>query len=123
HSFPTRRSSDLIRGEQSMPEGSRYKVLSCCSAVLVLAMVAATAPAIAQFPPAPDDQPAAKGKGGAAAAPSINGNWSGQLTQVGSQTPYKFELAINARGAETKYPDLDCTGKLTRVGSSKSYVF
>ena len=96
-----------------MPEGSRYKVLSYCSAALVLAMVAATVPAIAQFPPAPDDQPAAKGKrGGAAAAPSINGNWSGQLTQVGSQTPYKFELAINARGAETKYPDLDCTGKL-----------
>ena len=25
--------------------------------------------------------------------------------------------------AETKYPDLDCVGKLTRVGSSKSYVF
>ena len=24
---------------------------------------------------------------------------------------------------ETKYPDLDCLGKLTRVGSSKSYVF
>ena len=24
---------------------------------------------------------------------------------------------------ETKYPDLDCLGKLTRVASSKSYVF
>ena len=24
---------------------------------------------------------------------------------------------------ETKYPDLDCVGKLTRAGSSKSYVF
>ena len=106
-----------------MPEGVRYKVLCYFSAALVLA-TAAVAPAIAQFPPAPEDQPAAKGKKGAAAAgPSINGNWSGQLTQVGSQTPYKFELAINARGAETKYPDLDCTGKLTRVGSSKSYVF
>src|ERR1700730_8601954 len=79
---------------------------------------------IAPFPPAPDDQPAAKGKrGGAAAAPSINGNWAGELTQVGSQTPYKFELAISAKGAEAKYPDLDCIGKLTRVGSSKSYVF
>ena len=43
--------------------------------------------------------------------------------QVGSQSPYKFEISINARGAETKYPDLDCTGKLTRTGSSKSYVF
>ena len=55
--------------------------------------------------------------------PSIVGNWSGQLTQVGSQTPYKFELVIGPRGAETTYPDLDCTGTLTRVGASKSYVF
>jgi hypothetical protein len=107
-----------------MPKQSHYKALCYCSAALVLATAAAVAPATAQFPPAPEDQPAAKGKKGAgAAAPSINGNWSGQLTQVGSQTPYKFELAINAKGAETKYPDLDCTGKLTRVGSSKSYVF
>jgi len=107
-----------------MPKGFRYKALCCCGAALVLATAAAIAPAIAQFQPAPEDQPAAKGKKStAAAAPSINGSWSGELTQVGSQTPYKFELAINARGAETKYPDLDCTGKLTRVGSSKSYVF
>jgi hypothetical protein len=55
--------------------------------------------------------------------PSIAGNWSGQLTQVGSQTPYKFELVIGPRGAQTTYPDLDCTGMLTRVGASKSYVF
>ena len=48
---------------------------------------------------------------------------SRQLTQVDNQTPYKFELAVSAKGAETKYPDIDCTGKLTRVGSSKSYVF
>ena len=64
-----------------------------------------------------------KGKKSAAAGPNINGSWSGQLTQVGSQTPYKFEIAINAKGAETKYPDFDCFGKLTRVGSSKSYAF
>ena len=66
---------------------------------------------------------AAKGKKGAAAAPTINGNWAGELTQVGSPTPYKFELTINAKGAETKYPDLDCIGKLTRSGSSKTYTF
>ena len=80
-------------------------------------MVAAVAPATAQFPAAPDDAAARrKGKKGAAgAAPTINGNWAGELTQVGSQTPYKFELTINAKGAETKYPDLDCIGKLTRV--------
>jgi hypothetical protein len=102
-----------------------------CAFVLVVAAAAAIAPAAAQFPPAPDDQPplagTPKGKKKAAApaaAPtSINGNWAGELTQVGSQSPYKFELTINARGAETKYPDLDCTGKLTRTGSSKSYTF
>jgi hypothetical protein len=102
-----------------MPKGSRYKALCYSSAALLLATAAAVAPATAQFPPASEDQPAAaKGKKGAAtASASLNGNWSG------SQTPYKFELAINAKGVETKYPDLDCTGKLTRVGSSKSYTF
>jgi hypothetical protein len=37
--------------------------------------------------------------------------------------PYTFEISITAKGAETKYPDLDCIGALTRVGQSKSYVF
>jgi hypothetical protein len=104
---------------------SRTRLVCACGAVLVLAMVAAIAPATAQFPAAPDDAAAGAGKGkkGADGGPSVNGNWVGELTQVGSQTPYKFELAISAKGAEAKYPDLDCIGKLTRVGSSKSYVF
>ena len=104
-----------------MPKGIRY-----CAFALVFAAVAAIAPASAQFPPVPDDQPVGTPRGKKAAAPagpSITGSWSGELTQVGSQTPYKFELTIGARGAETKYPDLDCTGKLTRAGSSKSYTF
>src|SRR5947199_9649603 len=112
-----------MRGEQKMPEGVRYKVLCYLSAALVLGTAAALTPATAQFPPAPEDQPAAKGKkGAAAAAPSMNGNWSGQLTQVGSHTPYKFELAINARGAQTKHPDLDCTVSVTSGGSSTAHV-
>jgi len=108
-----------------MPMTTRTKALCACAATLILAMVAAVAPATAQFPAAPDDGAAgAKGKKGAAgASPSINGTWVGELTQVGSQTPYKFELTISAKGAETKYPDLDCIGKLTRVGSSKTYTF
>ena len=100
---------------KTSPMPSRTKVLCACAAALILAMVGAIAPATAQFPAAPDDRPAAKGKKGAAGAPTINGNWTGELTQVGSQTPYKFELAITGKGAETKYPDLDCIGKLTRV--------
>ena len=104
---------------------SRTKLVCACAAALILAMVAAIGPATAQFPAAPDDAAAGAGKGkkGADGGPSVNGNWAGELTQVGSQTPYKFELAISAKGAEAKYPDLDCIGKLTRVGSSKSYVF
>lgn len=103
-----------------------------CAGVLVFANVAVIVPASAQVlsPPrtsaplqnAPRPPDAAK-KTATPSASSIAGKWSGQLTQVGSDSPYKLELAITAKGAETTYPDLDCTGKLTRVGSSKSYAF
>jgi hypothetical protein len=99
-----------------------------CAAAVVLCVIAA--PATAQFPPSTDDQQDTGAKARAPApapappaGPNINGSWSGEITQVGSQTPYKFELVIGAKGAESKYPDLDCAGKLTRVGSSKSYAF
>jgi hypothetical protein len=112
-----------------------HTIIRIGAAAFVLAMTAAIVPAIAQFPQTPDDQntsapplvgtpktkkaaPAPAGGG-----PTITGNWTGQLTQVGSDKPYKFELSINAKGAETKYPELDCTGKLARSGQSKSYVF
>jgi hypothetical protein len=110
-----------------MRQEARSKTLYYCTAAAVLVLVAASAPASAQFPPSSEDAPAAapkgKKKGGAPARPTVNGNWTGELTQVGSQAPYKFEIAITPRGANTTYPDLDCTGKLTRIGSSKSYVF
>jgi hypothetical protein len=57
------------------------------------------------------------------AGPAVAGSWRGELTQIGSTTPYKVELAISPTAAETKYPDLKCTGKLIRIGASKSYVF
>ncbi len=104
-----------------MPKAFRY-----CAAMFIAGLTAAIGPAIAQFPPTPDDPPEqAKSKRPAALAsgPSINGNWSGQLHQVGSETPYKFEIMINGNGAQTRYPDLDCTGKLIRAGASKSYAF
>jgi hypothetical protein len=111
-----------------MFEGVSYKAFRCLAATLVIAAIAVIAPATAQFPPAPDDpqDPVGTPKGKkapAAAGPNVAGTWVGQLIQVGSQNPYKFEIAITARGGDTKYPDLDCTGKLTRVGSSKSYLF
>jgi hypothetical protein len=64
-----------------------------------------------------------KKKTAAAPGPGIAGNWAGRLNQQGSPAPYTFEISITPKGGETKYPDLDCIGKLTRVGQSKSYVF
>ena len=112
-----------------MSRGFRYH-----AAIPILAIGAAIVPATAQFQwppelsaPAAETQPTpglSKDKPvPAPAGPSVAGNWRGQITQVGSQAPYKLDLVISARAAETKYPDLDCTGKLIRVGASKSYVF
>jgi hypothetical protein len=109
-----------------------------CTGVTVLAMAVAIVSASAQFPPSPPptsppppDAPAGTPKKKApAGAPKatqsqsdITGTWGGELNQVGSTAPYKFEFSITAKGAETKYADLDCIGKLTRIGQSNSYVF
>jgi hypothetical protein len=96
------------------------------AATLLLAFVAG--PVGAQFAAEPDP-PADADKSKKSAAPSrgsgpdINGTWIGELNQIGTSAPYKFEIAITSRGMETKYPDLNCAGKLTRVGSSRSYAF
>ncbi|HEY7243601.1 MAG TPA: hypothetical protein VH678_06915 [Xanthobacteraceae bacterium] len=102
------------------------KACRYCAVACVLLAVAG-GPATAQFPPGPEDQEqsSSKAKPKRTTEPSaatINGSWSGELNQVGSQ-PYRFDITINAHGAETKYPDLDCAGRLTRVGSTKSYAF
>jgi hypothetical protein len=129
-----------------MTKGFPYR-----AAIAILAIGAGIAPAAAQFqwppelstptedaepaPAAPKQKPAPKppgppvagpavtGSAGAVAGPAVVGNWKGELTQVGGKTPYKLNLVIGANGGETKYPDLDCTGKLIRVGASKSYAF
>jgi hypothetical protein len=80
------------------------------------------APGAPMTPPAPRP-PGSSAAAPAAAGPAVTGNWKGELTQVGSKTPYKLDLVINPAGGETKYPDLNCTGKLIRVGASKSYAF
>ena len=98
------------------------------AAVLVLAVSAAIAPTTAQPPlppPTSTPQPASppKKKATPPVGTSIAGNWIGQLHQEGGTAPYTFEISITAKGAETRYPDLDCIGELTRVGQSKPYVF
>ena len=98
--------------------------LFCAGAVL--AMAVAIVSASAQFPPPPppatstppSDAPVATPKKKAtntrkkkATQPElgITGTWNGELNQVGSTAPYKFEISIAATGAETKYAELDRT--------------
>ena len=121
---------------------TRSSLYIAIASVFVIAETAL--PVVAQFqwpPDAPTSAPLApkpslssenaptapgKSKSDSAPAPSgpvIVGSWSGQLTQVGGQSPYKMDLSINAKGGATKYPDLKCDGKLIRSGASKSYVF
>jgi hypothetical protein len=45
------------------------------------------------------------------------------MKQVDGQTEYSIKVSISARAMETEYPELKCTGKLRRIGSSPSYVF
>jgi hypothetical protein len=99
-----------------------------CVATLAFVMAAAIAPATAQISfPWSRSPPAAAAKPAAPTGPHLIGNWTGQLTPGGSSTTINFELAVTSAGTETKYdtkyPDLDCTGKLRRTGSSKSYAF
>jgi hypothetical protein len=129
----------MIAGSKMMTKGFLYRAV-----IPILAIGAGIVPATAQFQwppelstPTETAQPAPaipKGKqapkpsgssvaGPSVAGPSVAGNWRGELTQVGSKTPYKLDLVISPNGGETKYPDLDCTGKLIRIGASKSYAF
>lgn len=101
---------------------------------LVVSIAAAMVPATAQWPASPPPPPTSSPqntpplvgtpkKEATPSGPNIAGKWTGQLTQIEGKTPYEVELLITAKGAETKYPSLDCSGKLRRVGQSKSYVF
>jgi hypothetical protein len=112
----------------------------CCAIILVLC-AAASAGAQVPFPwppelsAGPSDQPASPVEDKEAPpapqaknppaprGPDVAGNWKGELKQIGETSSYKLELAIGPNGGQTQYPDLKCTGKLTRIGASKSYVF
>lgn len=96
-------------------------------------LAAPIGPALAQTAPDPNSDveetpPAAASRAAprkpAAQRPgSITGSWTGQVSQVGSQSEYSVVLTISDKGAQTDYPELNCAGKLTRVGASKTYTF
>jgi hypothetical protein len=115
-----------------------HKPLRNAAAGLLAIVAASTFPAGAQqlpaaqpFPPA-DAQPpppaaekraAPPAAARPAAGPAVAGTWFGSVTQVGSQSKYSVVLTLTAAGGETSYPEVNCTGKLTRIGASRSYVF
>jgi hypothetical protein len=74
-------------------------------------------------PPAAAPRATARKPAAPVRATSINGTWTGQVSQVGSPNEYSVVLTITDRGAQTEYPELECAGRLTRVGASKSYTF
>jgi len=59
----------------------------------------------------------------AAAAPDNTGSWTGKASQVGRGGTYVVTVTITKKEATTTYPAQQCSGKLTRVGSSGDYVF
>ncbi len=63
-----------------------------------------------------------------AQSPNISGTWKGTVAQNIGSTNYTVILTILSKGpdiqnVETNYPELNCGGKLTRIGASKGYIF
>jgi hypothetical protein len=58
-----------------------------------------------------------------AAAPDNTGTWVGKASQVGRDRTYTVTITIGKKDSVTAYPDQNCSGKLTRIGGSGSYVF
>jgi hypothetical protein len=117
-----------------------HKPLRIWAAALIAAVAAPIFTAGAQqfppaqpFPPAPGQpapEPAPPAQKRAAppaarppAGPTVAGTWSGPVTQIGRETKYSVVLTLTSTGGETNYPELNCGGKLTRIGASRSYVF
>ena len=63
-------------------------------------------------------------KGTPKAAPdSLVGTWTGPVTQIEHNTGFTIVVTVRPGGGDTEYPELACSGKLTRAAGSGSYVF
>ena len=56
-----------------------------------------------------------------AGAPSVAGNWSGQMRQIdpSKETSYPMTLTLSGKKGTTSYPTLKCGGTLARVAEAK----
>ncbi len=59
----------------------------------------------------------------ALAASSVEGTWTGTAYQNEGASGYTVVITITPSEAATRYPELNCTGRLTRAGASGDYVF
>jgi hypothetical protein len=59
----------------------------------------------------------------AGAAAEWTGAWTGSLTQPGHPKSYAISVTLAGKTGQTTYPDQNCAGKLTRVGTSGNYAF
>jgi len=84
---------------------------------------AAQQPPPAAQPGAPAQRAAPGARPAAAGGLNVAGTWSGPVSQVGSQTKYSVVITLAGTTGETDYPELNCGGKLTRMGASRSYAF
>ena len=83
----------------------------------------AAPPGAAQPSPPAAEKRAAPPAARPATPSAVAGTWSGPVTQVGRESKYSVLITLTASGGETSYPELNCAGKLTRIGASRSYVF
>jgi hypothetical protein len=67
--------------------------------------------------------PKSAAKAKAAPAGTMVGTWTGKVTQVGHDTGFTVVLTVRQGGGGTEYPELGCTGTLSRVAGSGAYVF
>jgi hypothetical protein len=87
---------------------------------------AAKSKAAPKSDPAPAGEPkAAKSKAAPKSAPagSLIGTWAGPVSQVAHPKGYNIVVTVRPGGGDTEYPDLNCSGKLTRAAGSGPYVF
>lgn len=54
---------------------------------------------------------------------SMNGTWAGRAAQNEGSSGYSVVLELTAGGGSSHYPELKCSGRLTRAGTANGYVF
>jgi hypothetical protein len=55
--------------------------------------------------------------------PAVLGTWTGKVAQNKRLSGYSVLMTISADAAVTDYPELKCSGTLTRVGTANGYIF